>query len=228
MHALDSQVAGLAHGDVFLLTVVAAVLLGLRHATDPDHLTAVSALVLGSDTRGPRRAGALGAAWGLGHALALIVFGLPIVLFHGYLPTWAQQGAEAAVGVVIVVLAVRLFLRWRRRELGLDAHATRRPARSRPQAFVIGLVHGTGGSAGVGVLLLAAIPRQAEAIAALLLFAICTAISMAGMTSLLGYALGRERVLRRFAAAAPVLGAISLSFGAWYFLAALHMSASLT
>ncbi len=67
MNALDSQLAGLAHGDLFLLTIVAAVLLGFRHATDPDHLTAVSVLVLGSDTRGHRRAGALRAAsWSAG------------------------------------------------------------------------------------------------------------------------------------------------------------------
>jgi len=89
---------------------------------------------------------------------------------------------------------------------------------------VIGLVHGTGGSAGVGVLLLAAIPDHVEALLALVLFAACTAISMAGMTSLFGHALSRGPVLRRFVAATPLLGVASLTFGAWYFLGAIHMA----
>lgn len=223
MHALDLQVAGLADGHLFALTVLAAVILGLRHATDPDHLTAVSVLVLGERDHGPRRAGALGAAWGAGHASSLTLFGVPIVVFHGYLPGWAQQGAEAVVGVVIVALAVRLLLRWRD-GLAPGRQAGHRAPRTRLQAFGIGLVHGAGGSAGVGVLLLAAIPSQAEALAALVLFAVCTAISMAGMTSLLGLTLARDGVSRRIAAAAPVMGTASFVFGAWYLLAAMHIA----
>ena len=48
--------------------LVVAVLLGLRHATDPDHLTAVSTLVLSEERGGARQAGILGFAWGLGTA----------------------------------------------------------------------------------------------------------------------------------------------------------------
>ena len=79
-----------------------------------------------------------------------------------------------------------------------------------------------GGSAGVGVLLLAAIPDRVEAIAALALFAAFTAISMALASSTFGYALTRPPVLRRFATVAPALGALSLAFGLWYSLGALN------
>jgi len=78
-----------------------------------------------------------------------------------------------------------------------------------------------GGSAGVGVLLLAAIPDHAEAIAALALFAIFTAVSMALASSTFGYALTRGPVLERFTTLAPALGAVSLVFGVWYSLGAL-------
>ena len=90
------------------------------------------------------------------------------------------------------------------------------------QAYGIGLVHGMGGSAGVGVLLLAAIPDRAEAIVDLGLFAAFTAVSMALASSTFGYALTRPPVLRRFATVAPALGMLSLVFGVWYSLGALN------
>lgn len=66
--------------------LVVAILLGLRHATDPDHLTAVSTLVLSDARRATRRATMLGLGWGLGHATTLVAFGLPVVLYGRHLP----------------------------------------------------------------------------------------------------------------------------------------------
>jgi hypothetical protein len=221
---LDDRIAGLGAGETFLIVSCVAILLGLRHATDPDHLTAVSTLVAG-DGPDPRRAGRLGLTWGLGHATSLFVFGLPIVLFHGYLPGAAQRAAETAVGLVIVLLGVRLLRRWHRGELrqhaGAASPGTAPRGRTPIQAYGIGLVHGMGGSAGVGVLLLAAIPDHVEGLVALALFAAFTALSM-GMASLtFGLALSRGPVLRSYATVAPALGVASLAFGVWYALGAL-------
>src|SRR3954464_8987294 len=108
MSGLDDQIAGLGHGAAFAIVAAVAILLGLRHATDPDHLTAVTALVAGHE-RDTRGAGRLGLAWGLGHATSLFPLGVPIVLFRSYLPEPLQMGAETAVGIVIVVLALRLL-----------------------------------------------------------------------------------------------------------------------
>jgi hypothetical protein len=213
MFGLDHQIAGLGSGDAFLLVALVAVLLGLRHAGDPDHLTAVTTLVAG-DAPDPRRARRLGLLWGAGHATSLIVFGVPIVLYRAYLPEALQTAAEFAVGLVIVGLAVRLLVRRHRHDS--------RPARSPAGAYGIGVVHGMGGSAGVGVLLLAGIPDHVEALAALALFATFTAVSMSLATTTFGYALSREAVVRRVAAVAPALGCLSLAFGVWYALGALH------
>src|SRR5918992_91108 len=109
---LDEWLAGLGEASV-AVALLLALLLGLRHATDPDHLTAVSTLVM-SDERGGRRAALLGASWGLGHALTLLALGVPVVLFDDHLPEWARQGAELAVAAVVVALAPRAPLRWRR------------------------------------------------------------------------------------------------------------------
>jgi hypothetical protein len=121
--------------------------------------------------------------------------------------------------VVIVLLALRLLRRWRRGELG-HSHGAR--SRTRLQAYGIGLVHGMGGSAGVGVLLLAAIPSHVEALAALALFAFFTAVSMAAASTTLGFALSRGPVLRSYLTVAPAMGLLSLAFGLWYSLGALN------
>jgi cytochrome c biogenesis protein CcdA len=219
MLGLDDRIAALGHGTAFAIVAVLAILLGLRHATDPDHLTAVSTLLAGGQ-RDPRRAARLGLAWGLGHATSLVAFGVPIVLFRAYLPGPLQMGAEAAVGLVIVVLAVRLLVRHHAGALAPAGHAHPHRTRSRRQAYGIGLIHGMGGSAGVGVLLLAAIPGHLEALVALALFALCTAISMAVASTTLGLILTRDAVARRYLAIAPALGVLSLAFGIWYALGA--------
>ena len=113
--------------------------------------------------------------------------------------------------------------RWRRHGFGTRGHRHAvpvRPARSPAQAYGIGLIHGMGGSAGVGVLPLAAIPDRPVAVMALLLFAACTAISMAVASTTFGYTVSRNAVQARFATVAPALGALSLAFGAWYALGA--------
>jgi ABC-type nickel/cobalt efflux system permease component RcnA len=227
------------------LVLAVALGLGLRHASDPDHLAAVSTLIASEPEDGTRRAGRLGLAWGLGHATTLALFGLPIVLFNAYLPEAAQRGAEALVGLVITFLAGRLLVRWRRGQFHAHAHRHGgtehrhlhphhepgprhdhahepevRLGRSPAQAFGIGLVHGMGGSAGVGVLVLATIPAQAEAVVALMVFALGTAVSMAALSSAFGYAITRGPVLRRALAFAPVMGTLTLAFGGWYTLGA--------
>src|SRR5919201_5468743 len=220
MFGLDDKIAALSGGDAFLIVIAAAVLLGLRHPTYPDHLTAVTTLVASGEERGPGRAARLGLAWGFGHATTLFAFGLPIVLANSYLPETVQEIAELAVGVMIVVLAARLLLRWNRGELRVHAHPHAHRPRSALQAYGIGLVHGVGGSAGVGVLLLAAIQNQAEGIAALFVFALFTAISMSVASASFGYTLSRGPILSRFVAVAPVMGTLSMAFGAWYALGA--------
>lgn len=225
MFGLDTWIASFSDGATLALVCVVAVVLGLRHATDPDHLAAVSTLIAGTRERATGAAARLGLSWGLGHASTLFAFGLPIVLFQRYLPKTVEQGAEVAVGAVIAALAVSLLLRWQRGLLQVHTHVhPPRRARTPLQAFAIGLVHGMGGSAGVGVLLLAAIHDRGLAIGALALFAACTALSMALLSSGLGFTLGRARVRSVFPSVAPALGLLSLAFGVWYALGALNVA----
>ena len=92
----------------------------------------------------------------------------------------------------------------------------RHPVRTGPGAFGIGLVHGMGGSAGVGVLLLAAIPSETLAVVALLVLALFTAVSMTIVTTGFGAALGSRPVSGVLVGALPAIGLVSLAFGIWY------------
>lgn len=250
MHALDDWLLGLG-GNGVTLGLVVALLLGARHATDPDHLTAVSTLILSDDRRGGRRAGLLGWCWGLGHATTLFLFGVPIVLFSAELPNAMARGAEFLVGVVTAFLAIRLLLRWKRGYFHshshrhgevrhthphVHEHAPRagHPAahphrhaegmgRSPAAAYGIGLVHGVGGSAGVGILLVASAADKVNAVAGLLLFAAATAVSMAFVSAIVGYGLVRGPIAPRLERVIPAIGTASLLFGVWYALGALDL-----
>ena len=223
MFGLDDRLAGASQGAPVGVVLLVAVLLGLRHATDPDHVAAVTTLVAGGREGAARGAARLGAWWGLGHGTTLVAFGLPIVLFGRYLPQRLEQGAETAVAVVIVVLALRLLARWRHGRYDAHVHGRgehRHPVRTPHAAFGIGLVHGTGGSAGVGVLLLAAIPSPELAVTSLLLLAAFTGVSMTVLSTGFGAVLSSPAVSGAVAGAIPAIGLLSLAFGCWYAAAA--------
>jgi ABC-type nickel/cobalt efflux system permease component RcnA len=205
----DAWLTGLFAGAPLLVALAIAFVLGMRHASDPDHLVAVTSLVAtqGGDVRG---ATILGASWGLGHAGTLLMVGLPLIALKGELPAWLERGAETAVGVVIVLLAARLVYRWRRPE-------PRPRVRSRRQAFAIGVLHGLAGTGAVVVLLIAAMPGRLEAAAALAVFAPVSMLSMAMCTSAFAWTLSRRVMAPLYRVVLmPAMGVFGLLFGVWY------------
>ena len=103
--------------------------LGMRHATDADHVIAVAAIV--SRHRRAGSAAAIGAAWGLGHTLTILVVGGGIILFGWVIPPRVGLSLELAVGIMLIVLGaanLRDLIRWVRHPPGaalpdLHAHA---------------------------------------------------------------------------------------------------------
>ena len=235
MFGLDDYLASFSDGTTLVLVIAVAILLGLRHATDPDHLAAVTTL-LASTERRARDAAKLGLAWGAGHALTLFALGVPIVLYRASLPETVQRAAETATGFLIAGLALWLLVRCRRgafhahphdhgdrSHAHLHSHSTspHEHPRSRTPlgAFAVGLLHGIGGSAGVGILLVSTIDRTELAIGALGILAAFTAVSMTLLTTGFGLTLGRRSLGRL----APALGVASLAFGLWYALGAQNL-----
>lgn len=237
---VDEWLTGLFDGAPLAIALGLAFVLGLRHASDPDHLVAVTSLVASKrgDTRSAVR---LGAWWGVGHAVTLLAIGLPLIAFKSRLPAWLEQGAEIGVGAVIILLAARVTWKWLRGDYragrhghdegsdaaaGSDHRHLRRgdgtdhvhvTVRSPHQAFAIGFLHGLAGTGAVVVLLIAALPSQLEAAAALAVFAPMSIVSMAGLTGSFAWILTRpviEPVYR--GVLIPALGAFGLVFGLWY------------
>ena len=204
MFGLDQKIASLASTKP-LVALAVALVLGLRHPFDLDHLAAVGAMA----SRFRARSALIGLSWGAGHASTVVALGVPVVLWTAMLPRGAQQGIEALIGVVIFALGLRLLIRHGRGEA--HAHPHRAPQSLR-EAYAVGVVHGAGGSAGIGLLIIAAIPDRAVALAGLGVFAISTALAMSAVAAGLGH-------LLRAVPGRP-MGGFVCAFGLWYLAAA--------
>lgn len=228
---LDESLTALFEGAPLLMALVIACALGLRHASDPDHLVAVTSLVASRDGD-HRDAARLGAWWGLGHATMLVAVGVPLILLKSELPAWLEAGAERAVGVVILLLAARVILKWmrgdyrggghrhpegRHRHLSRDEHHEHGAARTPAQAYGIGVLHGLAGTGAIVVLLIAALPTQLEAAAAMAVFAPMSIVSMTACTACFAWVLTRPTIEPVYRSTLiPALGLFGLAFGLWY------------
>jgi high-affinity nickel permease len=234
---IDAWLEGLFAGAPLVVALLIALVLGLRHASDPDHLVAVTSLVAvdGGDVRGAAR---LGAWWGAGHATALLVIGIPLILFKSSMPAWLESGAETAVGIVILLLALRIVVKWVRGDFragrhphgpleGATAHRHlhhggepehhHQNVRTPRQALGIGLLHGLAGTGAVALLLIAALPGKVEAAAALAVFAPMSAVSMTLCTTAFAWLLTRPLIDPLYRSVLiPAFGLFGLLFGAWY------------
>jgi high-affinity nickel permease len=234
---LDELITGLFQGAPLVVALAIAFLLGLRHASDPDHLVAVTSLVAAEDGD-TRRAAGLGAWWGIGHAGALVALGIPLIAFKTRLPAWLESGAERAIGAVILVLAARVIFKWARGDYRAtshahdDGHGRRRHlrrgkgdrhghhhirVRTPAQALSIGMLHGLAGTGAIVLLLIAALPSRLEAVAALAVFAPMSIASMAACTAAFAWLLTRPLIEPLYRTVLiPALGSFGMLFGVWY------------
>lgn len=118
--------------------------LGMRHATDPDHVIAVSTIV--TRQRSVRHAGLVGALWGVGHTVTIVCVGIAILLFRLTIPPRLGLAMELLVGLMLILLGIlnltgvlqRLTYRW------LPSHHHGNPAAATVHSHVHqhnGLVH---------------------------------------------------------------------------------------
>src|SRR5690348_8564567 len=178
--------------------------LGIRHATDADHVVAVAALV--SREQKASAASKLGAMWGAGHMLTVMLVGGAIIAFGVALPERVALSLELCVGVMLIALGgFNLASR--------HVHESSAPRTGR-QSFGVGVVHGLAGSAAIALMMLATIRDPGWAIAYLALFGVGTIAGMTAITSAMALPLVLASRARRVREALPRLaGVLSLGFG---------------
>jgi high-affinity nickel-transport protein len=212
--------------------------LGIRHATDADHVVAVSTIV--SRRRTLRAAAPIGMLWGIGHTLTILLVGGVIILFGIVIPPRLGLGMEFSVAIMLVLLGalnVRSVLRDARAIAGAPAqggaahphthgslphaHESAVELRSSLRALgglrplLVGIVHGLAGSAAVALLVLGAIEDAALGLVYLLLFGLGTIAGMVLITTALAVpvAAAAQRFARFHRALGVATGLASVAFG---------------
>jgi len=199
----------------FVGILILGFFLGMRHATDPDHVVAVMTIV--TRQRGIAKAGVIGALWGMGHTVTIFLVGAAIILFKVAIPPRLGLSMEFAVGLMLILLGVLNLtgvLRWLQHKFTpshivgdavaaekaevpvecapasgnwLDGHLRELGLYNSLRPLVVGLVHGLAGSAAVAILVMTTIADPWWAIAYLLLFGLGTIAGMAAMTTAMAF-----------------------------------------
>lgn len=209
--------------------------LGIKHALDADHLAAVSTVA--SERRSLLSSSLIGALWGLGHTISLMVAGVLVILLHFEIGERTSKALEFCVGLMLVFLgvnALRKLIRGGHMHMHVHEHGGRWHAhphvhdgkhedephthhglKSAARPLLIGLVHGMAGSAALTLLVLTTIPSPLFGFLYLIIFGAGSIGGMMIMSTL--FALPARLTARRFARADLILrglaGGFSFCFG---------------
>ena len=197
-------------------------LLGMRHALEPDHLAAVSTLV--TSERSSYRAALLGACWGLGHTLALVIVVAVLLWLRAEMPARIADVCEFFVALMLIGLGTRAIYQAMRQGAAGPARAHRHGGvvhvhkagvphvhfggwtlARRP--LLVGAVHGLAGSGALTALVLTTLPTTVAQLAYVGLFGLGSTLGMAVLSGVLGWPLARLGADRR------VIRAVRLTVG---------------
>jgi hypothetical protein len=237
-----ARFAGLAHAVSLTMTalsiLVAGLLLGMKHATEADHLAAVATLA----SRESSLAQTLrqGLAWGVGHTLTLVLFGGAVLLLDQAISPGLEQALETAVGVMLFILGADVLGRLARvrfhfhvhrhgphtvhvhahRHRGEGAHteSAHRHAHDRRwplRALAVGMMHGLAGSAALVLLTLRTVPSLGLGVGYIALFGVGSIAGMALLSVVIAVPLrlSSAHLARLHHAMAALVGAFSCALG---------------
>lgn len=216
---------------------------GLKHATEVDHVVAVTTIV--SEQRSVWRAAAVGGLWGAGHTASLVVVGLFVLTLRVAVPEGVAGWLEFGVALMIIALGVNAVARALRGRADAHVHRHRHDGvehahihfheadshHAEPSArhthavtrvglkpVLVGAMHGLAGSAALTLLVLAQIESVALGLLYLAVFGLGSILGMMLMSGLVGlpFALGTRRVGGLSYGLQVAVGALSIAFGVWY------------
>jgi sulfite exporter TauE/SafE len=212
--------------------LVIGFVLGLQHATEADHLAAVSTIV--SEKKNLFTASLVGGLWGIGHTISLFAVGLLVILLKVEISRSLEAKLEACVGAMLVLLGInalrKLFMASKvhvhshehdgHKHVHIHTHGAGSKEESHhrlsPRSIFIGMVHGLAGSAALMLLVVPTIPSQSVALLYILIFGVGSIGGMMAMSFLIGlpfhFTAGRFDILNR--GIRLIAGVFSLGLGA--------------
>lgn len=218
-------------------------LLGIRHATDTDHVVAVSAII-SKQKKGILHSAMIGLLWAIGHSITVTLVAIPIIYYSVVIPSQISLLMELLVGIMLVTLgllnlfgkSLNLFYKYlpftihkhQHKESNIKhSHLHIHPKRSLTKEFhhlglfqtirplVVGLIHGLAGSTAIALLILSTIQKPAFALIYLFIFHIGIFAGMVLVTLCLGASLNllKKRSEKINNYFVMVSGLLSLAFG---------------
>jgi hypothetical protein len=212
--------------------------LGLKHATDADHVVAVTTFV--SEQKSLVRSCWIGAFWGAGHTFSLAVAGLAVILLKLNIPKWLESRLEFAVAMMLVALGARVLYKTWKQKLELHRHPhSHAPGASahvhwhvhargtrhehtgwlhvglRP--LLVGMVHGAAGSGALMLLVLSTIHSSLRAVLYIGVFGVGSIAGMLVVSALLALPMQwlGQRVATSYRPVQVFAGLFSCAFGIW-------------
>lgn len=218
-------------------------MLGLKHATEVDHVVAVSTIV--SEHGNLLRSALVGGLWGIGHTAALVIVGLFVLAFRIAIPPVVASWLEFGVALMIIALGALAIIRVLRRRPDVHIHQHSHDGREHVhihfhedgtqhegnatshshavsalgfKPLLVGGVHGLAGSAPLTLLVLTQIQSIPIGLLYLTVFGIGSICGMLLMSGLIGlpFALSSRRLSRLNYGLQAAAGCLSIAFGLWY------------
>jgi|SRR5215213_2130652 len=209
-------------------------LLGLKHATEADHLAAVSAIV--SERRSLFGSAIIGGVWGLGHTISLFLAGIFVLLLKFQISERTEKMLEFGVGVMLVLLVLNVLrkllkgghLHFHAHEHGKRVHVhphiherekdephTHHGFSFSPRALIIGMIHGLAGSAALMLLIIPTIESQTLGLLYIIVFGVGSIGGMMLMSFLVGlpFTLTASRFNRFNHILQSIAGLVSVALG---------------
>jgi hypothetical protein len=218
------------------VAMLLGLLLGARHALEPDHLAAVSTMV--AQRRGLLACALVGAMWGLGHGAGMTVFAGAAWVLGAELPQWLGAGLELAVALMLVGLGLQCLKKARfdplqgephEHEHAFGFHTHGGPAHQghlhvgrwtilrRP--LLVGLMHGAAGSGAMIALVVTRMPTPLTRVAYMLSLGLGGVVGMAALAAVAGWSFGRMSAASRLSRAIQgAAGIASVGTGALWAL----------
>jgi ABC-type nickel/cobalt efflux system permease component RcnA len=216
---------------------------GLKHATEVDHVVAVSTIV--SEQRNVWRSALVGALWGAGHTASLVIVGVLVLVFRVTVPLHVAGWLEFGVALMIITLGAVAMSRVLRHRADVHLHRHSHHGESHVhihfheqatehapavtahshivsrigiKPLLVGAMHGLAGSAALTLLVLTQIPSVLLGLLYLGLFGLGSTLGMFIMSGLIGlpFALSARRLSSFNYGLQTIAGGLSIAFGLWY------------